>query len=191
MPDYVDPAKDPWIGSPFAWIRTRPSRQVGTIGEQLVAGWAAAKGLDVVRTGDSDADRVINGKRIEIKFSMLWTSGRYVFQQIRDQRYDYALLLAISPFTASCWVVPKSVLMERPFSCVSPALDDAINRRNQDAGTSSARRVDRGGPSPGALAWAGLACTSGRPTTAQWLGATSCTDRAGRAELGPYRTNTP
>lgn len=115
MSDYINPADDPWAGSPFAWIKTRPSRQVGKIGEQLVAGWAAAKGLDVVRTGDSEADRVINGVRVEIKFSTLWASGNYVFQQIRDQRYDVALFLGLSPFTASAWVVPKSVLMERPF----------------------------------------------------------------------------
>lgn len=24
-----------WVGSPFAWIKTRPSRQVGAIGEKL------------------------------------------------------------------------------------------------------------------------------------------------------------
>lgn len=115
MADYVNPADDPWAGSPFAWIKTRPSRQVGKIGEQLVAGWAAAKGLDVVRAGDSDADRVINGWRVEIKFSTRWAGGGYTFQQIRDQRYDLALFLGLSPFAASAWVVPKSVLMERPF----------------------------------------------------------------------------
>jgi len=27
-----------WEGSPFAWIKTKPSRQVGAIGEKLVAG---------------------------------------------------------------------------------------------------------------------------------------------------------
>jgi hypothetical protein len=113
--DYINPADDPWAGSPFAWIVTRSSRQRGKIGEQLVAGWCAAKGLDVMRAGDSDADRVINGKRVEIKFSTLWAKGDYVFQQIRDQRYDYALLLGVSPFSASCWVIPKAVLLGRPF----------------------------------------------------------------------------
>jgi len=115
MGDYVNPEADPWVGSPFAWIKTRPSRQVGSIGEQLVAGWFAAKGLDVLRTGDSDADRVIDGRRVEIKFSTLWESGDYVFQQIRNQRYDLALLLGLSPFSASCWVVPKAILLEQPF----------------------------------------------------------------------------
>ncbi|MCS7010430.1 MAG: hypothetical protein NZL98_03560, partial [Anaerolineales bacterium] len=55
--DYVaNEQNDPWIGSPFAWIKTRPSRQIGKIGEQLISGWCAAKGLDVGRSTDSDAD---------------------------------------------------------------------------------------------------------------------------------------
>jgi hypothetical protein len=115
LADYVDPESDPWGGSPFAWIRTRPSRQRGAIGEQLVAGLSAAKGFDVVRTGDSEADRVIDGWRVEIKFSTLWENGNYTFQQIRDQQYDLCLLLGLSPFAASCWVVPKAALIELPF----------------------------------------------------------------------------
>jgi len=115
MSDYVNPLEDPWAGSPFAWIRARPSRQVGKIGEQLVAGWCAAKGLDVARSPNSDSDRVINGRLVEIKFSTLWAGGGYKFQQIRDQRYQVAFLLGLSPFHANAWVVPKAVLMERPF----------------------------------------------------------------------------
>jgi hypothetical protein len=94
--DYVrEGPDDPWAGSPFAWIRTRPSRQVGKIGEQLVAGWCAAKGLDVTRSSHSEADRVIAGRRVEIKFSTLWESGVYKFQQLRDQDYEFAVCLGI------------------------------------------------------------------------------------------------
>ena len=111
--DYVQKGTtDPWAGSPFAWIRSRPSRQVGKIGEQLVAGWCAAKGLDVTSCGDSDADRVIAGRRVEIKFSTLWASGIYKFQQLRDQDYEYAICLGVSPFDAHCWVISKEVLRE-------------------------------------------------------------------------------
>lgn len=111
--DYVrERPDDPWAGSPFAWIRTRPSRQVGKIGEQLVAGGCAAKGLDITASGDSEADRVIAGRRVEIKFSTLWEKGVYKFQQFRDQIYQFAVCLGISPFDAHCWVISKDVLRQ-------------------------------------------------------------------------------
>ncbi len=109
--DYIDEG-DEWAGSPFAWIKTRPSRQVGKIGEQLIAGWCAAKGLDVTSSGSSHFDRVIHGFRAEIKFSTLWGAGVYRFQQIRDQDYDLVICLGVSPFNAHSWVMPKCVLRQ-------------------------------------------------------------------------------
>lgn len=103
---------DPWEGSPFNWIRPRAARQRGKIGEDLVAGWCAAKGLDVVHSPDSEADRVICGYRMEIKFSTVWASGGYTFQQIRDQNYAHLICLGVGPFDAHCWVVPKHVMWE-------------------------------------------------------------------------------
>lgn len=108
--DYQSESSE-WTDSPFAWIKTKPSRQVGAIGEKLVAGWLAARGFNVTRSGDSDADRIIENKRVEIKFSTLWTNGNYKFQQLRDQRYDLAICLGISPFDAHCWVIPKQDLL--------------------------------------------------------------------------------
>ncbi len=111
--DYVlDGEPDPWTGSPFAWIRNLPSRRRGKIGEQLVAGWCAAKGLDVTASRDSQADRVIGGWRVEIKFSTLWASGVYKFQQIREQDYDHLVCLGISPFDAQAWLISKEVLRQ-------------------------------------------------------------------------------
>lgn len=102
-----------WEGSPFAWIRTRPSRQKGGIGEKLVAEWCAARDLDVTRSPDSEADRIIEGVRVEIKFSTLWQSGQYKFQQLRDQNYAIALCLGVGPFSAHCWVLPKAEILDR------------------------------------------------------------------------------
>ncbi|RMD65128.1 hypothetical protein D6833_03400 [Candidatus Parcubacteria bacterium] len=111
--DYIQAGStDPWDGSPFAWILSRPSRQKGKIGEQLVAGWCAAKGLDVLSSGDTEADRVIAGRRVEIKFSTLWRSGVYKFQQLRDQNYEFAICLGVAPFDAHCWVIPKKTLYD-------------------------------------------------------------------------------
>jgi len=109
-----------WLGSPFRWIKTRPSRQIGSIGESLVAGWCAARGFDVVRSPDSEADRVVNGHRIEIKFSTLWTDNHiYKFQQIRDQNYDFCFCIGVSPFDAHAWLIPKRELSRsRPPSLV-------------------------------------------------------------------------
>lgn len=100
------------MGSPFQWILSLPSRSKGAVGEALVAGWCAAKGFDVVRTGDSQADRIIEGHRVEIKFSTLWKSGGFKFQQIREQNYAFCLCIGISPFDAQAWLLPKAVLRE-------------------------------------------------------------------------------
>ncbi|HYD93258.1 MAG TPA: hypothetical protein VEB18_02265 [Candidatus Paceibacterota bacterium] len=102
-----------WEGSPFAWIiRRRSSRQRGKIGEELVTEWCKENGLRVERCPDSDADCLIEGKRVEIKFSTLWEGGSYRFQQLRDQNYDYLLCLGVSPFTVHAWIMKKS---EIPF----------------------------------------------------------------------------
>lgn len=110
MPEY--PINDSmWEGSPFSWIRTRPARQVGAIGEKLVSSWCEKKNFTIQRTGDSDADRLINGIRVEIKFSTLWTENKiYKFQQIRDQDYEYCFCLGVSPFKVHAWFIPKAEL---------------------------------------------------------------------------------
>jgi hypothetical protein len=110
--DYSAEDKE-WDGSPFAWIKTRPSRQIGVIGEKLVAGWLATKGFDVTRSPDSDADRIINGVRAEIKFSTIWKGGFYKFQQLRKQNYDFAICLGVRPFDAHCWVISKEEIVDQ------------------------------------------------------------------------------
>lgn len=109
--DYLDPDENIWQESPFAWIRVRPSRQKGAIGEKLISGYLATKGFDVIRSPDREADRIIGGKRAEIKMSFLWENGSYTFQQIRDQNYEFMICLGISPFSAHCWVLPKRMIM--------------------------------------------------------------------------------
>jgi hypothetical protein len=99
-----------WSGSPFEWVLKLPSGSKGKLGKRLVYQWCAIKGLSLDSSPDSDADMLINGHRVEIKFSTLWKVGIYKFQQIRDQNYEYSVCLGISPFEAHCWVISKLIL---------------------------------------------------------------------------------
>ena len=96
-----------WRGSPFAWILRLPSRRRGKVGEMLVEAWCRAHGLVVQPAPDPEADRLIEGRRVEIKFSTPWNEKEYVFQQIRDQRYDWLFLLGLSPGAVHAWLAPK------------------------------------------------------------------------------------
>jgi hypothetical protein len=99
-----------WKGSPFEWVLRLPPGTKGKLGKQLVLQWCALKELAVDKSPDSDADMLINGHRVEVKFSTLWEKGFYKFQQIRDQDYEYSICLGISPFDAHCWVISKKIL---------------------------------------------------------------------------------
>jgi hypothetical protein len=99
-----------WKDSPFEWVLRLPAGTKGKLGKQLVNQWCALKGLAVDKSPDSDADLLINGHRVEVKFSTLWKTGIYRFQQIRDQNYEYSICLGISPFDAHCWVISKVIL---------------------------------------------------------------------------------
>ena len=101
-----------WIGSPFEWVLKLPAGSKGKLGKHLVYQWCAVKGLSVDRSPDSEADMLINGHRVEVKFSTLWKVGSYRFQQVRDQNYEYSVCLGVSPFEAHCWVVSKAVLKQ-------------------------------------------------------------------------------
>ena len=106
-----------WENSPFEWLRCLPSRKVGAFAEELLSRWLAQKGFYVKRPSDSEADRILQlpqykiEKRVEIKFSTLWSGGSYRFQQIRDQNYDILLCFGVSPQAAHLWAIPKHIIM--------------------------------------------------------------------------------
>jgi len=100
-----------WAGSQFEWVLKLPPGSKGKLGKHLVYQWCALKGLSVDRCLDKEADMLVNGHRVEIKFSTLWKAGFYKFQQIRDQDYEYSVCLGVSPNEAHCWVVSKRILL--------------------------------------------------------------------------------
>lgn len=107
----IDSRGSQWKDSEFEWIIYLPSGSKGKLGKLLIQQWVALKGLSVEKSPDSEADLLINGHRVEIKFSTLWDKGCYKFQQIRNQNYDFCICLGISPSTAHCWVISKKQLI--------------------------------------------------------------------------------
>jgi len=77
--------------------------------ERIVDSWLTANGFAVSRAKHSGCDRIVNGINIEIKFSTLWKSGGYKFQQLRDQDYESVFCLGISPAQVHAWLIPKAV----------------------------------------------------------------------------------
>jgi len=106
----LETAYEAWAESPFEWVLKLPAGSKGKLGKHLIYQWCAVKGLSVDRSPDPEADMLVNGHRVEVKFSTLWKVGIYKFQQIRDQNYEYSVCLGISPFEAHCWVISKTIL---------------------------------------------------------------------------------
>ena len=107
LKDDLQAKSDLWKGSPFEWLLQLPARQKGALGGRLVASWCASKGLPTDRSKGSSENLVINGNKIAIKFSTLWNNGKYSFQQIRKDDFDYVLCFGISPNEAHCWILER------------------------------------------------------------------------------------
>ena len=107
---YPAPAANRWAHSPFQWIAQAHSGRKGAIGKRLVRGWAEGEGLLVLGKSSRGHDFRVNGHRVVVKLSLIWDDGRFVFQQIKDQPYDMAALLALESRRARLWILPKNVL---------------------------------------------------------------------------------
>ena len=108
----LEAENDPWENSPFEWILKLPPRKKGKLGGNLIASWLAGKGMQLESTRDASETIRINGLQFAIKFSTIWTTGVYKFQQIRAKGYDYVICLGISPFDAHCWVFDRKFAIE-------------------------------------------------------------------------------
>lgn len=98
-----------WKDSPFKWIKGGiTAREKGKIGETIVNKFLKGKGFVVDTPLNSDADLMVENRRVEVKFSTLWGNGTYKFQQIRKQEYDIIFCLGLSPKDAHAWVIRKS-----------------------------------------------------------------------------------
>ena len=55
---------------------------------------------------------LVNNKIVSIKFSTLWESGIYKFQQIRSSGYDYLLCFGLSPNEAHCYMFEREYILQ-------------------------------------------------------------------------------
>jgi len=76
----------------------------------MLRDWATQAGITVERALTSGHDCRLDGIAVEVKLSLLWGGGEFVFQQIRDQDYAVACLLGLQPLRVHLWVVPKDIL---------------------------------------------------------------------------------
>ena len=102
-----------WAGTPFFWLMGLPIKTKGSYYERIFSDWCTAKGLKVEPAQGTEADRVVGGKRTEIKGAMLSKADTYVFNQIRDQNYEILLCMGMSPHDAHLWAIPKHEAMYR------------------------------------------------------------------------------
>ena len=141
--EYVE-ADGAWAGSPFAWIKAQPSpSRRGKIGERLVARWCRQHGFRVESVGDKEADMMVHGHRVEVKFSTCWEEdGCYKFQQIRDQDYAFLICLGLSPTSAHCWIIPKDVVFSKDvlFVYVGPQHGEKRKTRTRTTTRTSTTR---------------------------------------------------
>tara|TARA_B100002019_G_scaffold73669_1_gene63639 strand:+ start:9646 stop:10176 length:531 start_codon:yes stop_codon:yes gene_type:complete len=90
---------DLYNDSPFRVYKEMSSKRKGKFFEKLVSEYCKHLGFAVTRPKQSEYDRIINGRRVEIKGSMLWGGGdQFRWQQIRTgQDYDVIIFLAMYP----------------------------------------------------------------------------------------------
>jgi hypothetical protein len=103
-----------WVGSPFEWIHNKPPATKGSIGRKIVERISINAGIVVskLKKKTADVDTVLNLIPTEVKMCMLWANGDIVFEQLRNQSYEVAALLALLPSGKSyLWIIPKDILL--------------------------------------------------------------------------------
>ena len=108
----IEEKYDTWKNSPFEWISQLPARTKGKVARELLTKWFEDKNLVVNKIKDSSETIEINNKEYAIKFSTLWSSGIYKFQQIKNDGPNNVICFGLSPFKAHCWVVNRDLAID-------------------------------------------------------------------------------
>ena len=106
--------KDPYRNSAFLPIKQLSSKAKGAICETIVEEYFSKKNYKVTKASNSDHDRIIDGKKVEIKSSFMWINKKtgqgthFRWQQIRtNQDYDIVCFVAFYPDRVEFWGATK------------------------------------------------------------------------------------
>jgi hypothetical protein len=106
-PDFI--SKTIWKNSKYEWIYTLPTTVKGKVGERICYEFFKLKNYSVVKYNKPDWDLNVDFMRVEVKLSMLNTTGYFKFLQIRpNDDYTHIAFLAIEPSESNIFLVPKS-----------------------------------------------------------------------------------
>ena len=108
-PDWGLGKDEQWERSPFYFLHALPSSTKGRFGKNLLSEFLIRKGCQVEHVRGRKNDIVVNKKhKCALKFSLLWEDGRYAFQQVRAEGWDFLLCFGISPNdTAHLWYATR------------------------------------------------------------------------------------
>lgn len=97
--------------SPNFWIRTQNSHTKGYIGEQIVL--ARFADHEIQDRTSSEHDRIVNGKKWEIKLSCLNENTELKWGHIKAvYDYDVLFLIGVYPDTIRMWNLPRALVTE-------------------------------------------------------------------------------
>lgn len=108
----IEEKYDLWKKSPFEWIIQLPARTKGKVARQLLLKWFSAKGLNVQKGTETSETLQIGQDEYALKFSTLWTTHIYKFQQIKENGPDKIICFGLSPLQVHCWIIDKSLAIE-------------------------------------------------------------------------------
>ena len=107
-----------WSTSDFAWITRLPPKGRHSAAVRLLQASLLTLGLEFgCRYPDGDCVLDSTGSKrglVRVKFSTLWSTGVYRFQQLyRDEKAGHVLLFGLCPDQVDFWILPQRVILRK------------------------------------------------------------------------------
>lgn len=112
LQENLEKKSNQWKGSPFEWITELPPRTKGKIAREMLIKWLNWKGIELEKLSDSSETIIINNHEYALKFSTLWQSGTYMFQQIKRDGPFFIICFGLSPVKLHLWIINSNLAIE-------------------------------------------------------------------------------